>query len=392
MLSKRILLTRLLSYLLVLFIVSIPTVLIYKITVSGQEFSISYLILLMFLTFPIYSYIFKLQILEIFFKKNIFILLFLIIYSILLAIYKGVDINFMKFMLFFFFSCLIGYKYYYIFTSFKFVNLFIKLSIILSLFGIVLYYLKLPLFDFKTAGTDLYFMNSDGYYRAMSIFLNPNSFGYFLVFSISLLLMHKKFISKFTYYTYSLIMFFAMYLTYSRSATLSLLLILLIYFIRHIFKKQTSIFIIIMMLTSLVVMSIVLLINLQFFYFYNVRFEKWNVAFTFLNNLEYFLIGTPIDMKIIKNSISFSDNMFIYLILKEGFLFLLLFLFLFYKITIKSIKIFLRENSYFSGYAIYIISLFIPMMFSNYLLFYPSSILTAISIGIISKYRTKVIS
>jgi hypothetical protein len=389
--SKKNLIYKLLSSLLIIFILALPTTLLFKVNIGSQEFSISYLVLLAFLIFTIYYYIMKLQIFSVILKKDILILVILVAYSLVLSLYKGLDIDFLKFIIFFFFAYLTGYKYNYIFTSFKFINLFIKFAIMISLIGILLYHLKIPIFDFKAAGSEFYFMNSDGYYRAMSIFMNPNSFGYFLLFSISLLLVHKKYISSISYIVYISILFYAMYLTSSRSAELSLLFILFIYFISQKLNKRLAYIIIIFTSTFLVTISILLLFNLEYFYFYDVRFEKWNVAFSFLNNLEYFLIGVPIVVHVIKNGISFSDNMFIYLIIEQGFLFLFLFIYLYYRINIKSIRMTLNKDNYNTSYSIYLISIFIPMMLSNYLLLYPSIILTGISMGIISKYKTKVI-
>lgn len=50
---------------------------------------------------------------------------------------------------------------------------------------------------------------------------------------------------------------------------------------------------------------------------YDIRFLKFSIALEYIfSSLEYFLFGVPFGISIENNGISFSDNMFLYLILK----------------------------------------------------------------------------
>jgi hypothetical protein len=253
----------------------------------------------------------------------------------------------------------------------------------LTIIGLVLYYFNIPLFDFESTGSELYFTNSYGYYRLSSIILNPNSFAYILLLYFAFFLYSKK---SFIGYVMMFLTLVAFLLTESRSALLGLILMLIIYNYQYI-KQKIVLFrfsiigLLFLFIILLVFSSESVLIN------YDIRFTKFSIALDYIfSSFEYFLLGVPASVSVENNGISFSDNMFLYLIIKMGFLPFLLFTYGYFYSIFKASRILFRENNpNIKPYALFLISSIITMFFSDLLLFSPVYILVGLSIGVLEK-------
>ena len=213
--------------------------------------------------------------------------------------------------------------------------------------------------------------------------MNPNSFAYYLLLFFSIYIYsNKTILNSFLF----LIIVYVLFLTESRSALLGLLLILLIYSYK-IFKQNKQLTILTICSIGLIFLTIFLLSTNPILINYDIRFEKISIAIEYIgSSIFFFLTGIPKDIAIIKNNISFSDNMFLYMFLKMGLFSFSFFLFGYIYTLIKAIRILnLTNNIAIKPYAIFFISTLFPMFFSNLLLFSPVYILIALSIGVIIK-------
>lgn len=367
----------LLTYFLYFSILLYPLSIFYKFL----GYSISYIFILFILFISLIRLIIYIKSLSLFYILGIY-LLYLLVNNI-------INIKFLFFMFMFILFIVIGFNYKRFFVKKKFIKSFIKFSVIISIIGIVLFFLKIPLFDFKVAGSSKYFMLSNGYYRAMSIFLNPNSFAYFIIFSISLLLFYGKYLfSKKMYLIYLIIYLFSLYISYSRSAIFSMSLIFVIYFIYKLkIPKNLKLIFYIFILVFLFNIFCFLIINRELFFNVDIRFLKIDIALDFIkNNFYNFIFGYPYNVSINKNGISFSDNMFLYFFLRGGVILFIIFNYIYIIALLKSIKFIVLKKTEI-GYAVYLFSTLPLMFFSNFLLFFPNIILFSISIGIILNRR-----
>jgi len=353
-----------------------PLAIIYKIS----DFSVSYLFVLVIMLLAGVRFLYYINNLN-----SLYILSF---YLIILFIINFINIKFFFFMFTFILFIVIGFNYKMYFINKKVIKKFINFSFVISIIGIILYFLKIPLFDFKIAGSEKYFMLSNGYYRAMSIFLNPNSFAYFIIFAFSLMLFYGKYIFFNKYYRklYYIVFLFSLYIAYSRSAILSMVLILIVYGIyRFKISRKNKLLILFFMLIMLISFFMFLLSSRELFYNYDIRFLKIDIAIDYLTkNFYHFIFGYPHYINIKKNGISFSDNMFLYFFLRGGMILFILISFIYLKAILKSIIIIILKRIEI-GYAVYLFSSIPLMFFSNFILFFPNVILFAISIGVILK-------
>lgn len=364
-------------------ILTIPLSLLFKVNVIGTEFSISYIFLALFILVSILSYFFIIRFDFSIFRKKVFLgfILSFLMFS-LNSLYNGIEVKYLIFLTTFLASIVTGFLYSEQIQKY-FQKQFKGITYVLVLIGLILYYFNIPLFDFESAGSELYFTNSFGYYRLSSILLNPNSFAYFLLLYFTIYLYSKKNIIE---NMMMLIVLLAFILTESRSALSGFLLALIIfnyqYFKQKILLFKLSIFgLLFGFVLLLVFTSDNLLVD------YDVRFSKFAIALQYIfESLEYFLLGVPEGIAIEKNGISFSDNMFLYLMLKMGIIPFILFVYGYFYSIFKASKIlFKTKNTALKPYALFLIATLLPMFFSNLLLFSPVYILIGLAIGVLEK-------
>ncbi|KAB0327128.1 hypothetical protein LSO07_27425 [Janthinobacterium sp. PLB04] len=360
-----------------------PMALLDKFTIAGSEFSASYIfVFCMIVTFLFFALLSVRRNFPVEIDKNILCVTALAFNFLFFSLLNEPDGGFFLGVSFWIVSIFIGLNMD-ISGRAKFVKIVFFLAWILSIVGLVLYFLNLPLLDLKTAGRELYFLNSNGYYRASSVFLNPNSFAYFLVFYFCIFSVSKKYGVKNCFIF--LIVFFAFYFSESRSAMLSLFLILLF----SIFLKAKPV----NLSRKLYAINVFILLVLLFLlllsgdlFSYDIRFEKWHMALDiFFGNYEYLLKGIPFSVPLYSQGITFSDNMFLYILFRLGFFGFFGF-FIFYIFVVKkscTILAYESTHSQSAPYAMYFLVSSVSMFYSNFLLFYPIMILHGIAIGIV---------
>lgn len=364
-------------------ILTIPLSLLFKVNILDIKFSISYIFLVLFIFVSISSYFFIMRIDFSIFEKSFFLsIIFSFLIFCIYSLYHGIEIKLFTLLITFLASIMIGFLYSEQIQCY-FQREFKNITYFLVFIGLVLYYFNIPLFDFEVAGSKLYFTNSFGHYRLSSILLNPNSFAYFLLLYFTMYLYSKK---NFIANIMMLFVLLAFILTESRSALAGLLLILIIFSYRY-FKQGISLFK--LSIFGLLFGFILLLVftNDNILLNYDVRFSKYYVALQYIfKSWEYFLLGVPHSIEIEKDGISFSDNMFLYLMLKMGFIPFVLFIYGYFHSIFKAAKILFEPNSILlKPYALFLLATLFPMFFSNLLLFFPVYILIGLSMGVIEK-------
>lgn len=366
-----------------LMILTIPLSLLFKVNFIGIEFSISYIFLIFFIFISIVMYLFFIKF-ELKFLTNKVFLLFSFSFLFLLctnSFYNELDIKFLLFLVTFIFSFIVGYLYSKLIQNY-FQRQFSNLIYILVLIGLILYYFNIPLFDFNILDSELYFVNSYGYYRLSSILLNPNNFAYMLLLYFTFYVYSKK---KESIIIFSLVLA-AFLLTESRSAFMGLLIIYIFYNYQY-FKQKVVLNIISLIGIFLLFIFLLIFTNNDFLINYDIRFIKFSIALDYIfYSIEYFFFGVPFIIDIQKDGITFSDNMFLYLMLKMGFFAFFLFIFGYISSIFKaSVVLSQKNNLRIKPFALFLISTLLPMFFSNLLLFSPIYILIAISIGVLEK-------
>jgi O-antigen ligase len=379
---------RLFFIFLSLFIFTLPTVLVYKIGgENGVSTAYLFLMLMVFLFIP--------SIIQKFFKKNftyssIFFVLWFFWIVITAFINGGIEPIYLLSVIVVISSFLFALNGRI--GEYFFIKL-LSLSMVLSLIGVILFYAKLPLIDFSIAGNDQYFsIGHEGYFRAMSLFTNPNAFGYYLIFSIPVLISLRKNIGTLYFYFNLLLFLFALLLTTSRSSIASIVMLIPIYIIlyftnschiRKVFLNTVFFFLLFCFFLILLFLP-----NLEET---NVRFIKWQSVFNFYYvNWEYIFTGAPFGINLFYMGESFSDNMFLYIFIKNGLIGLLFFLLALWFVMIKAIRVLIKSKKYRNyeiGCSYFMVLTLIPLFFSNFMLFFPISVLFGIASGVVIRAR-----
>lgn len=364
-------------------VISMPMALFDKFTIAGSEFSASYIfVFCMILTFLLFSLSSIKKNFPVEIDNNVLCITVLAFNFLFFSLLNEPDGGFFLGISFWIISIFIGLNMN-ISGIAKFLKIIFFLAWILSIVGLVLYFLNVPLLDLKTAGRELYFLNSNGYYRASSVFLNPNSFAYFLVFYFCIFSTSINFnIRNFSVF---LIVLFAFYFSESRSAMLSLFLIFLFSIFAKV--KPTNLSKKLYTINVFILLALLFLLLLSGSLFsYDIRFEKWHMALDiFFGNYEYLLKGIPFSVPLSSQGVTFSDNMFLYILFRLGFFGFFGFFIFYIFLVKKSCMILAYEDhqSQSAPYAMYFLVSSVSMFYSNFLLFYPIMILHGIAIGIV---------
>lgn len=359
-----------------------PTALVYKASVLGEEFSISYFFYAIFFFLGFLGGIRKFRFLL---RGNLVSLCYLAL--ILLVAYSlvfrsGDNATVLLALLFTALSILYGLGLFWSVDA-GFSKLILSTGFFLCFIGLILFEYNLPLFDPVVTGSALYFMDENGVYRAMGVFMNPNNFGYFLVFMGCILLSFKK-IRPIYRLVACVLLIYLILATGSRSSVAAGVFVCVIHVLSSCFRKKSGLLLKVILMTTVVFMMFVLF-NLDNFLDFDVRARKWIVGWEiFTGSIDYIILGVPgsIDLKIFDDS--FSDNLFLLFLFRLGLIGFTLFL-VFYFSTIAMAINSLKNNPGFieRAMALYVISTLILMFISNFLVFVPANILFGISVGVL---------
>jgi hypothetical protein len=117
---------------------------------------------------------------------------------------------------------------------------------------------------------------------------------------------------------------------------------------------------------------------------FDIRFEKWDLALNiFISKYNYLFFGVPENIPLIKNGVSFSDNMFLTFLFRIGIIGFSLFSLFYLKILMRSIVIIAGTSVEKKIYAAFLMTSSILMFYSDFLYFYPIMLLHGISAGVV---------
>lgn len=338
--------------------------------------------------------------------SNLFFLVIFFIFASVKFIIDGVNSNILFISGSWVLLYIISYNFRYKKVNFKkwisYLNISGMFAIIL---GIILYQLNIPLYSKDYVGTDQYYLIGD-MYRAMGTFVNPNAFAYFILFYFIFMIRNKGKL----YSIQLIILFYALFITYSRSALAIFLMIIFIdYFLSHYVKgdlfklKRTKILNYLMVYSCVAAVTI---IGSLMFYDYiinsflrvsdianNPRWEKWAVSFDFIfTNIGTLLIGNKLDTVVQSGSISFSDNQYLYFAIYYGVLGVSILAILFGKSILECLTGIIQSKNKIINLVnvmkIEVLILYSLMAFiSNISLIFPITFYIPIAMGLLKNYQ-----
>ena len=359
-----------------------PLAIVQKISVGGSEFSASYLFMAAVIVWTILRGVLRVP-KYIHRTANATFLAPLVIVA-LMAIYglfNGFDWRFVMAVLlwtiFTFLGMLLPDTYLIPYS-----RLMVWLSIVTAVLGIALYIINIPLIDLEAAGSDQYFVDAWGHYRASSVFLNPNSFGYFLLFYLSIKLFGVE-KPKRIFGLGFLCVVIALLLSGSRSSWAACL-VLIVLRIGMAIAPRIRLSIFLFVNAALLTLMLILVVLSDLFVAQDIRFEKWDFSIEiFLNDAERVLLGVPESIPLEKFGMYFSDNMFLTFLFKFGSVGFIVFLVYYLFILYRAVIILVKGDRALYPFAAYLIAASVMLFYSNFLLFYPMVLLHGVAVGVL---------
>lgn len=367
-------------------IISLPLALLNKIHLGAVEFSVSYLFLFGIL-FSVVAHS-ATHIRRDFggrFSLSCAMSVGLLLTVVFFAIVNGIDAKLLTCFFLWTFFTLFGISLSDTLLA-KFGKMIHRVAFVVVVIGLVFYYINIPLIDLEAIGSDLYFTNDDGHYRAASVFMNPNSFGYYLVFYFCTMFFRK------TAWTASGMIVFALALAAlqfsgSRSALLAFALLLLIVAFQRIRPVERFYAYGAMNVAMVVCFALILLFASQIVS-YDVRFEKWDMALEiFSQRWQFVICGMPPEITLENLGLVFSDNMFLAILFRLGIFGFAFFLSFYIYLIYSSMRILAADHSAPKPYAAFLIVSSILMFYSNFLFFFPIVMLHGIAAGVVISRR-----
>lgn len=363
-------------------ILSLPLALIQKISVGSVDFSASYLFIATVLGWILLRALLRMPKgghrgpAAIVAAPACFILL-----AAFYLVINGFDASLMTAVLFWGMFTYLGMQFDKVYMQ-RFNRMMSRLAVQTSVIGLVLYALNIPLIDLKMSGSDQYFVDGWGHYRASSVFLNPNSFGYFLVFYIAVRLFGARQTARLDWLS-SLCVLVALFLSGSRSALVALgFLVMLRVMLTLRPRVRSSLLVVsnILLMTTLLVL-VMLASN---FVGKDIRFEKWAFSLEiFTKQLEYVFIGLPENRPLEYLGLHFSDNMFLTLLFKFGAVGFAIFVAYYLLILYCAICHLTKGNVETHPFAAYVLATTVLFFYSNFLSFYPMVLMHGVAAGVL---------
>lgn len=243
-------------------------------------------------------------------------------------------------------------------------------------------YFNVPLFDPEYAGSDIYFADENGFFRATSVFLNPNAFAYWLVLQMLCFSFFVKNYRKINWLIFMGLLFYLLIKTDSRSALISCFLILLILINRYL--KNRFLIWTFPLLSLLSIAVVILVVNYwEAFSWVDVRFVKWYIGYeSWVGDFNYILFGVPHEIELVRDDITFSDNMFLHLLYRYGLLYMCVVTLGWFYMQIIAGRVILYSNCKKRILTSVACLSTLPMFWlSDFVYFYPISLFYALIIG-----------
>jgi O-antigen ligase len=264
----------------------------------------------------------------------------------------------------------------------RFARLMCWLGTVSAILGIVLYSINIPLIDLEAAGSDQYFVDSFGHYRASSIFLNPNSFAYFLMFYVCFSLFGKHEASKRRWLAVVCVVV-AFLLSGSRSALAAVGFLLILRMIMS-FAPRFRFPLLMVGSVSLLAVLVALIAMADLFVGKDIRFEKWSFSLDiFFKQMQRVYLGMPEDIPLEKLGLHFSDNMFLTILFKLGAVGAAIFATYYLFIMFRAIFSLAYGSRTMRPFAAYLLGSTVLFFYSNFLYFYPMVLIHGVAAGLL---------
>ncbi|MFA9438486.1 O-antigen ligase family protein [Uliginosibacterium sp. sgz301328] len=371
---------KLLLIALALSILTLPLVLLTKVSVGSSQFSVSYLFICVVLGWTALAALHRISPRQRSTLGGAAALPAAFFFTVVLyTIANGVDTAFLMNMLFW-----IGASYLGLLMDPDLARKLAKqmraITFFAAILGIFLYVVNFPLLDIESLASDMYFVNDWGHYRAASIFLNPNSFAYFLVFSFCIYLFGPDRLNMWRILSLACGLV-AFVLTGSRSGFIALAVLVCFWMARWLRPGPRFI---LYSITNLALLSllVILVILSEYLVGYDVRFEKWAFSVElFLRSQEFWLTGMPVDVQLENLGMFFSDNMFLTFLFRMGVFGFLFFGLYYLYILWRAMQCLIWGEPTARPFAAFSIVCSILLFYSNFLYLYPLVLLHGIAVG-----------
>ena len=361
-----------------------PLAIVHKINLNGVQFGLHYFLLFIFLSSGVVPLLNRIYL---FVETRVLLLCVLPFLGLLICTINLVPVGFFLPLVFGLSMCFFSMIYGLTLQKEKFAQfgeVVLKCGIMICVLGWLLYIANIPLFDSEVTGSSYYFMNSGGKYRAMSVFLNPNSFAYFLVFMFCILLSFNQMSLTYRIAVGSLLI----YLLFASGSRSAMAATMFVWLISIISRKRSNIRIALVcgLVVALLLALVSVLSNLTAFINMDVRAEKWLSGLEIYSfNARTLMFGVPTGIDLNNGKESFSDNFYLLVLFRTGIVG-----FIFFSL-LCSFLLFLAIRQIFASVAplekamsLFILGAMILMFFSNFLLFTPINMLFGISVGVLT--------
>lgn len=254
------------------------------------------------------------------------------------------------------------------------------LLLVTCIVGLLFYFLNIPMFDLEYAGSTNVFLMENGKYRAASLFLNPNGFAYFILpFIISILVNLKERRKYFDVFIFILAIT-SVWSSDSRSTLIAFLLVVILLVSRSILGKK-SIYVFILLGLGAFIALWGMWADIQE---YDIRYAKYSLAFDYaLLYVQNLFVGFPSNEFVSDTEITFSDNLFIYMIVKQGIIGSTIFFSTLAISVIKAFRIFNSTTKNITALSCSLFTIVLPIVFllSDTINFYPVNMLIGYALG-----------
>jgi O-antigen ligase len=367
-------------------ILSMPLAIVQKVSVAGAEFSVSYLFIA-----AVIAWVFMRAILRLPRGGGISIPavacmpLIMVALTVFYGGANGFDPRFMQAVLFWAIFTFLGMLMPEVYHA-RFCRLMSWLGVVTAVLGLVLYAINIPLIDLEAAGSDQYFVDGFGHYRASSVFLNPNSFGYFLLFYFCVRMFGNRPPGRFISVGF-LCVLSAFLLSGSRSALVAFAFLFVMRVVIAM-APQNRFPLMLGINTALLAVLALLIVLSDKFIGQDIRFEKWSFSLElFLQQAQRIYFGMPEYIPLEKLGVFFSDNMFLTFLFKFGIVGFLVFAVYYLVIVYRAVSALVQESPALRPFAAYVLASSVLFFYSTFLSFYPMVLMHGVAVGVLLARR-----